>query len=75
MTDRVLIERQGLVPMGVTNVLHVMCESVAPPPGANRAGTLPVVVDSQTGDTFYNWAHYGDTRKPAFVQSGDRNGG
>lgn len=41
---------------------------VAPPPGTPGAGPLRVVVNSQTGETYYTWTHYGDTGNPAFVR-------
>ena len=41
---------------------------VAPPPGVNGAGPLRVVVDSQTGETYYTWTHYGDSGDPPFVR-------
>ncbi|GAA4242437.1 hypothetical protein GCM10022254_75420 [Actinomadura meridiana] len=41
---------------------------VAPPSGVRGAGPLRVVVDPQTGATYYAWAHYGDSGNPAFVR-------
>lgn len=41
---------------------------VAPSPGTSGAGTNRVVVNSQTGETYYTWTHYGDTGNPPFVQ-------
>lgn len=41
---------------------------VAPVPGTIGAGPLRVVINSQTGETYYMWTHYGDTGAPAFVQ-------
>jgi len=43
---------------------------VAPPPGTSNAGPLRVVVNSQTGATYYTWTHYGDVAEPAFVRIG-----
>jgi RHS repeat-associated protein len=41
---------------------------VAPPPGTGGAGPLRVVVNSQTGEMYYTWTHYGDSGNPAFVR-------
>lgn len=41
---------------------------VAPSAGTTGAGTNRIVVNSQTGEVYYTWTHYGDTSKPAFVQ-------
>ncbi|PSJ42216.1 polymorphic toxin-type HINT domain-containing protein [Allosphingosinicella deserti] len=41
---------------------------VAPSPGTSGAGTNRVVVNSQTGEAYYTWTHYGDTGNPPFVQ-------
>jgi hypothetical protein len=41
---------------------------VAPPPGVSGAGPNRIVVNSQTGEAYYTWTHYGDTGAPAFVQ-------
>jgi hypothetical protein len=41
---------------------------VAPSAGTTGAGTNRIVVNSQTGEVYYTWTHYGDTAKPAFVQ-------
>ncbi len=40
---------------------------VAPPSGSG-AGPLRVVRNSQTGETYYTWTHYGDSGDPAFVR-------
>ena len=39
-----------------------------PPLGTSGAGTLRVVLNSQNGDMYYTWTHYGDTGEPAFVR-------
>jgi guanyl-specific ribonuclease Sa len=41
---------------------------VAPASGVSGAGTNRVVVNSQTGEMYYTWTHYGDTAAPAFVK-------
>ena len=41
---------------------------VAPPAGTAGAGPNRIVVNSQTGEIYYTWTHYGDTGPPAFVQ-------
>ncbi|WP_316233741.1 RHS repeat-associated core domain-containing protein [Bradyrhizobium sp. SZCCHNPS2010] len=41
---------------------------VAPSPGVSGAGTNRVVVNGQTGESYYTWTHYGNTGDPAFVQ-------
>ena len=41
---------------------------VSPPDGTSGAGPLRVVVDSDTGATYYTWTHYGDTGNPPFVR-------
>ena len=40
----------------------------APPPGTKGAGTLRVVTNSQTGEMYYTWSHYGQVGPPAFVR-------
>jgi RHS repeat-associated protein len=37
-------------------------------PGSPDAGTLRVVQNSTTGETYYTWTHYGDTGCPSFVR-------
>jgi guanyl-specific ribonuclease Sa len=41
---------------------------VAPPPGVGGAGPLRVVRNTQTGEVYYTWTHYGDSGPPAFVR-------
>jgi len=41
---------------------------VSPPAGTSGAGPLRVVVNTQTGEMYYTWTHYGDAGTPAFVQ-------
>jgi RHS repeat-associated protein len=43
---------------------------VAPPPGTSGAGANRIVVNSQSGEVYYTWTHYGDNGRqtPAFVQ-------
>jgi hypothetical protein len=41
---------------------------VAPGLGEAGAGTRRVVVNSETGEVFYTWTHYGDTGNPPFVR-------
>jgi RHS repeat-associated protein len=41
---------------------------VAPPAGVAGAGPNRIVVNSQTGEMYYTWTHYGDAGDPAFVQ-------
>ncbi|MFJ2186327.1 ribonuclease domain-containing protein [Streptomyces anulatus] len=37
-------------------------------PYGNGAGALRVVKNTQTGDTYYTWTHYGDSENPPFVR-------
>jgi guanyl-specific ribonuclease Sa len=41
---------------------------VAPTTGSSSAGTQRIVVNSQTGEVYYTWTHYGDSGSPAFVR-------
>lgn len=41
---------------------------VAPTAGMTGAGTNRIVVNSQTGEMYYTWTHYGDAAMPAFVK-------
>jgi RHS repeat-associated protein len=41
---------------------------VTPPPGTSGPGATRVVVNSQTGATYYTWTHYGQSGDPAFMQ-------
>ena len=41
---------------------------VAPSAGQAGAGTNRIVVNSQTGEVYYTWTHYGDSGTPAFVK-------
>lgn len=41
---------------------------VAPPEGTNGAGARRVVLNSESGEIYYTWTHYGDAASPAFVQ-------
>ncbi|WP_408733303.1 ribonuclease domain-containing protein [Burkholderia cepacia] len=41
---------------------------VAPSPGTTGAGANRIVANSQTGEMYYTWTHYGDAGNPAFVQ-------
>ncbi|TKY81330.1 hypothetical protein EDI29_16375 [Pectobacterium polonicum] len=41
---------------------------VDPGPGVSGAGVRRVVVDSNTGETYYIWTHYGDSGNPSFVR-------
>jgi RHS repeat-associated protein len=41
---------------------------VEPPPGTSTAGERRIVVNTETGEAYYTWTHYGDTGLPAFVQ-------
>lgn len=41
---------------------------VAPGAGETGAGTRRVVVNTETGEVYYTWTHYGDTGTPAFIR-------
>ena len=41
---------------------------VAPQPGQAAPGPNRVVVNTETGEMYYSWTHYGDTGHPAFVK-------
>jgi RHS repeat-associated protein len=41
---------------------------VAAQPGQSGAGPNRVVVNTQTGEAYYTWTHYGDSGDPPFVQ-------
>ncbi|PWD65359.1 hypothetical protein DF215_21520 [Pectobacterium versatile] len=41
---------------------------VDPGPGVSGAGARRVVVNNNTGETYYTWTHYGDSGNPSFVR-------
>ena len=59
---------EGKLPGGSGTSSPYLEYRVDPGPGVSGAGARRVVVNSETGETYYTWTHYGDSGDPAFVR-------